>query len=271
MPGKGNEEQSEADSSAGNFSGTTRIVHHSEELTPVSTRKSLRPDSLHGSVDQKHGDLISNGSNSTARKGQFGPIINQRLHEHFNTEQYPSRAVKESLAEELGLTFRQVSKWFESRRHFIKAASAKKGIHLVHQSTEKTNSPVMASTPVKEPEGRVMAKPDGCRINVADEEMMSGNLNEGCKQESAVKNGIDRGQRMAVTLENQGYATISRKVGSPGGFRKKHRNNASVSDVRGSKGDSAEDQIMGLDCVDEARKKAIQREMTKKKKGRSSL
>jgi hypothetical protein len=32
----------------------------------------------------------------------------QRLHEHFKTEQYPSRTVKESLAEELGITSRQV-------------------------------------------------------------------------------------------------------------------------------------------------------------------
>jgi hypothetical protein len=32
----------------------------------------------------------------------------QRLYEHFKTEQYPSRTVKESLAEELGITSRQV-------------------------------------------------------------------------------------------------------------------------------------------------------------------
>uniref|UniRef100_A0A0A9GE96 Hox1a n=1 Tax=Arundo donax TaxID=35708 RepID=A0A0A9GE96_ARUDO len=267
-PEKGNEEQGEADSSAGKVS-RTNIVHHSKELTPVSTQKTLHPDSLHGSVDQKPVDLTSNGSNSTARKGQFGPIINQRLHEHFKTEQYPNRAVKESLAEELGLTFRQVSKWFESRRHLTKAVSAKKGIHL-HHSTEEMNSPDIASTQGKELEGTVMDKPDGCGNNVANEEMMSANLNEGCKQESALKNGITRGQRVAVTPEsNQGYATISGKGGSrEEGSRKKHRKNASVSDVSGSKGDSAEDQIPGLDLEDKARKKAIQREMMKRKKGR---
>uniref|UniRef100_A0A0A8ZVZ3 Hox1a n=1 Tax=Arundo donax TaxID=35708 RepID=A0A0A8ZVZ3_ARUDO len=115
-----------------------------------------------------------------------------------------------------------------------------------------------------------MEKPDGCRVNVANEELTSGNLNEGCKQESAVNKGINCGQRMAVTPEsNQGNATISRKVGSrERGSRKKHRKNVSISDVRGSKGDSAEDQIPGLDLVDEARKKAIQREMMKKQKGR---
>jgi len=32
----------------------------------------------------------------------------QRLNQYFTTDQYPSRAVKESLAQELGLTFRQV-------------------------------------------------------------------------------------------------------------------------------------------------------------------
>ncbi|XP_062231902.1 homeobox protein HOX1A-like isoform X2 [Phragmites australis] len=270
-PEKGNEEQSEADSSAGKVSRSISIVHHCDEFTPLSSQKSLHHDSLHGSVDQKHGDLTSNGSDSTARKGQFGPIINQRLHEHFKTEQYPSRTVKESLAEELGLTFRQVSKWFESRRHFTKTASAKKGIHLDYHSTEKTNSPVIASTPVKESEGTMMEKPNGCRNDVANEEITSGNLDEGCKIESALGKDINCGRRMTVTPpeSKQGYATILRKVGSPkGGSGKNHHKNASVSDVRGSQGDSAEDHFRGLDLVAEARKKAIQREMKKKKMGR---
>ncbi|XP_062180168.1 homeobox protein HOX1A-like isoform X2 [Phragmites australis] len=269
-PEKGNEEQSEADSSAGK-SSRRRIVHRGDELTPQSAQKSLHPDSLHGSVDQKHGgDLTSKGSNSMTRKGQFGPAINQRLHEHFKTEPYPSRAVKESLAQELGLTFRQVSRWFESRRHFTKAASAKKCIHLDYHSTEKINSPVLARMPVKDPEGAVMEKPNGCRNDATSEEMTSGNLNEGCKRDSEVKNGINSGQRMSVAPEsNQGFATISKKVGSPkDGSRKNHHKNASVSDVIGSKGTSARDQIPGPNLVDEARKKAIQREMKKKKMGR---
>ncbi|RCV16915.1 hypothetical protein SETIT_3G176600v2 [Setaria italica] len=198
-PRKGHEE-SEADSPAGKSSRSTRIVHHSDELTPQSAQKSLHPDSLHGSVDEKHEDLTSNGSNSTSKKGHFGPVINQ------------------------------VSKWFESRRHFTRAASSMKGICPDNHSPENTNSPVATSKQLNEPEGMEMEKTNAC-----------GNKD----------------------------ATISRKVGSPKvGSRKNRRKNASASDVRGSKVDSAEDQVPGLDLADKARQKAIQREMMKKKKGR---
>lgn len=50
-------------------------MHHDNELTTQSTKRSLH--SLRGSVDEKHGDLTSNGSNSAARKGQFGPVVSQ--------------------------------------------------------------------------------------------------------------------------------------------------------------------------------------------------
>ncbi|KAL6609650.1 hypothetical protein ACP70R_039619 [Stipagrostis hirtigluma subsp. patula] len=267
-PEDSNEEQSEADSSAGEGSRRTTAMDDNDELTPKSAKKSLHPDSLHGSVDQKHGgDHTSNGSNST-RKGKFDPIVYQRLHEHFKTDQYPSRAVKESLADKLGLTFRQVSKWFEARRHSTKAASAKKGIHLNNNSSEKTNSPVVASMPDKDPEGTVMEEPNGSRNNVVNEET-SGNLKGGCKKDKTVKNRMNRGRRSSATPESkQGDATISRKVGSPKGVsRQDHQKDAS-SDVGRSNGDSTEDQIPGLALVDEARKKAIQREMKKQKMGR---
>jgi hypothetical protein len=213
------------------WSGKSTPTKGNEESEADSPAvKSLHPDSLQGSVDEKHGDLTSNGSNSATRKGHFGPVINQKLHEHFKTDPYPSRSLKESLAEELGLTFQQVSRWFESRRHFTKAASSRKGICPDNHSPENTNSPVAASKQLDEPEETESEKPSVCK-----------NKN----------------------------ATIFRKVGSPKvGSRKNHRKSASGGDVSGSKVDSAEDQVPGLDLADKARQKAIQREMMKKKKGR---
>ncbi|XP_066362349.1 homeobox protein HOX1A-like [Miscanthus floridulus] len=223
-PIKSNEE-GEADSPAGKGS---RVVHHNNGLTTQSTKKSLH--SLHGSVDEKHGDLTSNGSNSTARKGHFGPVVNQKLHEHFKTQQYPSRSVKESLAEELGLTFRQVSKWFESRRHFAKVASSRKGISPDKHCPENTNSPVTPSVQPKEPEWTVM-------------------------EESNVSINRD--------------ATISKKaVSSKVGSRKNLGKNFPGSDVGGSKVDSAKDQNPGPDLAEKARQKAVQQELKKKKMGR---
>ncbi|KAF8719244.1 hypothetical protein HU200_023939 [Digitaria exilis] len=228
-PRKGNGD-SEADSPAGKGYRSTRIAHQGDELTPQSSAKSLHPDLIHGSVDEKHGYLNSNSSNSTTRKGGFGPVISQKLHEHFKIEPYPSRSVKESLAEELGLTFRQVSRWFETRRHFAKAASSSKGICPDNRNPDNTNSPVAASTQLNEPEGTEMEK---------------------------------------TNVSRNKDATISRKVGSPkAGSRKNRRKNASGSDVKESIINSAEDPVLDLDTADKVRQKAIQREMMKKKKGR---
>lgn len=67
-------DEGEAESPAGKSS---RVVHRNDELTTQSTEKNLH--SLHGSVGKKHGDLTSNGSSNAARKGHFGPVINQVL------------------------------------------------------------------------------------------------------------------------------------------------------------------------------------------------
>ncbi|XP_066366473.1 homeobox protein HOX1A [Miscanthus floridulus] len=224
-PIKSNEE-GEADSPAGKGS---RVAHHNNELTTQSSKKRLQ--SLHGSVDEKNGDLTSNGSNSTARKGHFGPVVNQKLLEHFKTQQYPSRSVKESLAEELGLTFRQVSKWFETRRHFAKVASSRKGISPDKHSPKNTNSPVTPSMQPKEPEGTVMEESNVC---------------------------INRD----ATISKE---AVSSKVGS----RKNLGKNSPGSDLGGSKVDSAEDQNPGPDlAAEKARQKAVQQELKKKKMGR---
>ncbi|KAG8368446.1 hypothetical protein BUALT_Bualt15G0046300 [Buddleja alternifolia] len=59
------------------------------------------------------------GSASTGTKSapkRLGEATTQRLYQSFNENQYPERAVKENLAKELGLTVRQVTKWFENAR-----------------------------------------------------------------------------------------------------------------------------------------------------------
>jgi hypothetical protein len=57
----------------------TRVEPHGGELlTPQSDLKSLHSGSLHGSADQNYGaDLDPNSSDSTTKRGQFGPIISQ--------------------------------------------------------------------------------------------------------------------------------------------------------------------------------------------------
>lgn len=270
-PEKGNEEQSEADSFACKSFRRTGAVHQSNELTPQSARQSLHPDALHGSVSWQHtGELTSNGSNSTAQKRHFGPIINLRLHEHFKIDQYPSRAVKESLAQELGLTFNQVSKWFASTRHYTRVAATKKGTHLENHITTRNMSSVVASMQVTDPKERMMEKLNVCKNDVGNEEMTSGNLNEVIKKDSPVKQEINGGQRTLVTPQesNQSYTTtLGLVVCSKGGYRENHGKNTSSRDVGRPKDNSAEDQNLGLE-LDERRKKAILRELKRRKMSR---
>ncbi|KAF0918257.1 hypothetical protein E2562_023340 [Oryza meyeriana var. granulata] len=108
-PQKGNLEDSETDSLAESpqrgkrLSRRAPVRHQNNEHTP----QNVRPG---GSVsDQQTEVLCSNSNGSAARKRHFGPAINQKLKVYFKEDPYPSRATKENLAQELGLTFNQSS------------------------------------------------------------------------------------------------------------------------------------------------------------------
>ncbi|KAL6494674.1 hypothetical protein OROGR_031474 [Orobanche gracilis] len=65
------------------------------------------------------GSSAKAGSSSGTKRSvpkRLAEAATQRLYVSFNENQYPERAVKESLAKELGITIQQVSKWFENAR-----------------------------------------------------------------------------------------------------------------------------------------------------------
>jgi hypothetical protein len=126
---------------------------------------------------------------------------------------------------------------------------------------------MVVSMQVKDSEDTVMDKPDICTKETENDDAKSGNLNECCKQQGGLKKGIKRGCRSASTPpgSKQNYATISRNVSSPkGGSGDCHHTDATASDARRSNGNSAEDQILKVELVDETRKKAIRQELKKK-------
>ncbi|KAF7811045.1 homeobox protein HAT3.1 [Senna tora] len=77
------------------------------ENTNNTPTKSLEGSRISSSGNKKHGS-------STYKK--LGEAVVQRLYKSFEENRYPDRATKESLAQELGLTFRQVDKWFTNTR-----------------------------------------------------------------------------------------------------------------------------------------------------------
>ncbi|GMH23610.1 hypothetical protein Nepgr_025453 [Nepenthes gracilis] len=59
---------------------------------------------------------------------KLGEAVTQRLHASFKEDQYPDHLTKEKLAEELELTLRQVSKWFDNARWSFNHPSHSKAV-----------------------------------------------------------------------------------------------------------------------------------------------
>ncbi|CAM0882730.1 unnamed protein product [Alopecurus aequalis] len=292
----GNLDDSDTDSLDGSLkpakscSKRARGGHQNNDHTPKSEQYC-------GSVSEQRTEVLhSNGSSSTARK-RYGPIVNQKLKAHFEKDPYPSRPTKESLAQELGLTLNQVTKWFASTRHYSRVVAAKKGKRPENNTAETIDRMAADSIPQIESNGRVLEKPilDG-NDNVPEERMAQDNLDVnpnrttdsrkvgspngvpgGNQYSSNSRNaedapfrqdvGLDQAMPVTPTTVNQNGTTDSSNVGSPGMPRGNQRRGASKN-VGSPRGGSSEKSIPGLEVVDEARKKAILRELRKMKKGR---
>ncbi|KAG2591624.1 hypothetical protein PVAP13_5NG495200 [Panicum virgatum] len=145
---------------------------------------------LHGSESVQQTEVLrSNGSSSTGRK--FGPIVTQKLKVHFDEDPYPSRATKENLAQELGLTFNQVCRWFSSTRHYSRVASAKKEKHLDNHTSENNDSTNVDSMQMREPSAGVMEKLTVDRNAIVPEKpMVQNNLNQ-CNKKDMPLSGTE--------------------------------------------------------------------------------
>ncbi|XP_065619319.1 homeobox protein HAT3.1 [Quercus suber] len=82
----------------------------------------------------------SSGKRTTSAYKKLGEAVTQRLYKSFKENQYPERATKESLAQELGLTFQKVSKWFENARWSFN--------HSSHMEAHMANSASKKDTPL---------------------------------------------------------------------------------------------------------------------------
>ncbi|KAM0869408.1 hypothetical protein ACQ4PT_040689 [Festuca glaucescens] len=307
--GKGNLEDSDSDSLDGS-------------LRPAKTCSSKRARGRQRNVEhtprseERTEVLHSNGSSSMGRK-RHDPIVSQKLKAHIEKDPYPSRSTKESLAQELGLTLHQVTKWFASTRHYSRVVASKKEKHPENHTAE--NNDRMAEDRQIEPNGRVLKDPtvDG-NGNVSEDRMAQDNPREGKKEDASFRQDISCEQMVVTPTVNQNRSTNSREVGSPNrvpggdqynGNSRNAENTPSRQDVglnqtvpltpsvnqkftpdtssvgspgvsggkkrRGRprtvgspRGRSAEKSIPGLEHVDEARKKAILRELRKMKTGR---
>ncbi|CAO2194676.1 unnamed protein product [Urochloa humidicola] len=172
-------------------------------------------EQLHGSASEQRTEVLcSNSSSSKASKHHFGPLVSQKLKAHFEKDPYPSRATKESLAQELGLTFNQVGKWFSATRYYSRGAASKNKKHPGKSTTENDNSTTFDGVQVREPNVRSMEKP-AADINdmISEKLMIQINLNDDIEEE------IQPSQYTSTRCEEGVIMTptaISREVGPPG-------------------------------------------------------
>ncbi|KAK4258817.1 hypothetical protein QN277_005220 [Acacia crassicarpa] len=103
--------------------GKTSIPDHmpkGTENTPKSNSRPTKVENMDNSPTKSLEGSKRVGSNDKKRGSsthkRLGEDVVKVLHKNFKENQYPDRATKESLAQELGLTFNQVSKWFENAR-----------------------------------------------------------------------------------------------------------------------------------------------------------
>ncbi|XP_019428114.1 PREDICTED: homeobox protein HAT3.1 isoform X1 [Lupinus angustifolius] len=131
---------------------TGRKKKASGELTSVSPDGKVSNNSRPNPRRNLHQNRVVNTNNSPAKspegsgksskprfsasKKRLGEAVVQRLYKSFKENQYPDRNTKETLAQELGLTIRQVDKWFGNSRWSFRHSSTSAGGNASRQATD---------------------------------------------------------------------------------------------------------------------------------------
>ncbi|KAL5857789.1 hypothetical protein ACOSQ3_005247 [Xanthoceras sorbifolium] len=138
--------------------------------------QNLNSDDTNISPAKSHEDCSKPGSSDKRSKSsskRLGEHVTQRLYNSFKQEQYPDRTTKESLVKELGLTFRQVSKWFENARWSFNHSSSMPMDTRTGKSDPKkgTSLPRLNGTENAESSKARVDAEDCTNTNVRDNEM----------------------------------------------------------------------------------------------------
>ncbi|XP_022149327.1 homeobox protein HAT3.1 isoform X2 [Momordica charantia] len=130
------------------LNGTNDDLKNKKTKRSYKRRTHQKPgaENMKNSVTRTPEDSVKSSSSvrrtaSSSNRRLSQPAL-ERLLASFQENQYPKRATKESLAQELGLSLKQVSKWFEntrwSTRHpsSIESNKAKSALRMGIQSSE---------------------------------------------------------------------------------------------------------------------------------------
>ncbi|KAF3794285.1 Homeobox protein HAT3-1 [Nymphaea thermarum] len=115
----------------------------------------------------------------TPRRRKFTPDACKRLYESFSESQYPTRQTKEKLANELGIEFKQVSKWFENARRCVRGAVSSRSNENANASGHVDDNGQSLTGKDGNQEQKIsigMSVKDAANNSVTDDQMAAGQL-----------------------------------------------------------------------------------------------
>ncbi|KAK9286219.1 hypothetical protein L1049_014604 [Liquidambar formosana] len=173
-----------------------------------SPAKSYQSSSEPGSSGRK-------ATSSTYRR--LGEAITQRLYQSFKENQYPDRATKENMAEELGITINQVSKWFEnarwSSRHStsMEARAAKGASKMDIPSPQKNELDPKSEIKARDAACNGVGNKESPKAGEAVKECCSGDVRE----ERKVANEESSGQKSTTLKSRKREKKFSEEISKP--------------------------------------------------------
>ncbi|XP_042493846.1 homeobox protein HAT3.1-like isoform X2 [Macadamia integrifolia] len=148
----GNCTMSRKGNSSSTLNETSKDIKRNSRETQITPERNIRQkldiEGINKSVRCKHKDgseAFSSEKLATASPSRsLGKVATQRLSESLRENQYPDRSTKEKLVKELGITLRQVSKWFENARRSLRL-SANIGVSKAETVSPNKESILMQS------------------------------------------------------------------------------------------------------------------------------
>ncbi|KAF4364362.1 hypothetical protein F8388_006939 [Cannabis sativa] len=205
--------------------------------SPSKSKKPMAKDTYDSPSKSPIGSPKSASTGSRLKSASYkrlGDAATQGLYTSFKENQYPDRAKKQSLAEELGLTPRQVSKWFENMRWSVR--------HPLGREADKSGSASKRSISSPQPDKQlleskqdigasngelpviVVALPETCTKNEGDDKAKL-LTNESNSQTSAARTSGRKRSRPKIekpttpvvvdTNKTSGSRTRSRRKSAP--------------------------------------------------------
>ncbi|KAF8406239.1 hypothetical protein HHK36_008324 [Tetracentron sinense] len=189
-------------------------LEEAENTLKRRTRQKLDFGGTNNSEAKTHKDSPDPGSiakkSTTSASKSLGEAVTQRLRNSFRENVYPTRDTKENLANELGITFRQVSKWFENARRSSRQSASVGATEAGISSPNKAIVLTPTNRKIVKSETKIIAKNIDCN-GAEDKESGKAVSEQAGVTECCSEDREERKSEDAERRKQQSTAPTSRK------------------------------------------------------------